>query len=99
MTTQKMITVIPLCPFTFTPFPFNVQTNKLNFWHNNHSEHLVNSGTIIWFLKQACIYKPSIFPDNPELGCYAMDNDIQFPNGEVRVHEIYYDGSLIYRRS
>ena len=96
---QNYIIVVPYCPFSAYTVSPRLKVEKLCFWHDRKLEHLVKDENIHLFIRHANLYKPSIFPNRPELGCYAIDNHISFENGETLVQEIYYNNELIFCRS
>lgn len=96
---NSFIIVVPYYPFSACTKSPRLKVEKLCFWHDRSLEHPVKDENVHLFIKHADLYKPSIFPDRPELGCYAVDNHISYKNGETLVHEIYYNNELIYCRS
>lgn len=99
LTDQNFITVIPHLAFPNLEYPVRLQIKKLRYWNEGQCEHAVTVANLELFLLNAKLYNVSIYPEQPELGCYAMDGDIQPEKGERHVHEIYYEGHLIYRHS
>jgi len=97
LTTQNFIKVIPQNLFPDEGSDISLQISKLCYWCDGEAEHPVNDVTVGVFLKYANLYDVFVYPEQPELGCYAIDGDIQPEKGEINVHEIYYKGNLIYR--
>ncbi|GEP97687.1 hypothetical protein [Chitinophaga cymbidii] len=99
LTNENFITVIPHLAFPNLKHPVCLEIKKLRYWNEGQCEHSVTEETIELFLRNAQLYNVSIYPEQPELGCYAMDGEIQPEKGERQVHEIFYKGHLIYRHS
>lgn len=96
---QDFIIVVPYLPFSLLPASIRLKVKKLCFWYERKLEHHISDENLHLFIKHAGLYKASIYPDRPELGCYAIDNHISYENGEELVHEIYYNNDLVYCRS
>ncbi|WP_143774021.1 hypothetical protein [Niastella vici] len=97
---EDHVTVIPFCPHCACHFRNPVIVYKLCFWFNDKLDHVVTEQSVQQFLLQANLYGATIYPDYPELGCYAINTDEQFsPAGKTRVSEIHYRGHVIYSRS
>ena len=73
--------------------------STLYFWHCNSFHHRINDLTIHQFLLHVKMFGATVFPENPEKGCLAIDGGKQYKPGEAPVSEIHYKGQLIYCRS
>jgi hypothetical protein len=96
------VTVIPYCPHCACHFRNPVTIYKLCFWLNDKLDHTVSEESVQQFLLQAKLFGATVYPDYPELGCFAIDNNNneQFcPTGKTVVNEIRYNGQIIYRRT
>jgi hypothetical protein len=97
---EDHITVIPFCPHCACQFRNPIIVYKLCFWLNNKLDHVVTKESVSQFILQAKLYGATIYPDYPELGCYAINTDEQFsPAGKTRVSEIHYRDKVIYSGS
>ena len=94
---ENFITVIPYLVFPNSKYPVCLKITTLCYWYQNQLQHAVSHKTIKRFLQNIQQYDVSVYPDKPELGCYAMDGEIQFEDGERMVYEIFYKGRIIYR--
>ena len=93
------ITVIPFCSHCKKNFRREIIVHKLCFWFNESFDHRVNDESIREFLSNVKMFGASIYPDYPELGCFAINrNEIFSPAGKTGVGEIYYKGEVIYCR-
>ncbi|SIO53857.1 hypothetical protein SAMN04488055_5493 [Chitinophaga niabensis] len=95
---ETFITVRPYHPIMEMIYHDKIKIECLCFWFDGECRHPINNQTLKIFLNHAEIFTPSVFPERPDLGCYAIDNDINYENGELQVGEIYYKGNLIYYR-
>lgn len=94
------ITVVPYCPHCSTQHRKGIVIRKLCFWFNNTISHAVDEESILQFLKNVKLFGACVYPDFPELGCFAINGDESFsPAGKTRVGEIHYKGEVIYCRS
>lgn len=96
---DENITVIPYCPQLSTGNTTSILISKLCFWFNNKFNHEVNHDSINAFMLHVKLFGASVYPDYPELGCYAINGDeITGIQGKVLVGEIHYKGEVIYCR-
>lgn len=94
------ITVIPYCPHCSEYFRKEIIVERLCFWLDNTINHPVNDESIKQFLRNVSLFGASVYPDYPELGCFAINGDESFnPTGKTGVSEIHYKGEVIYCRS
>lgn len=99
---DNYITVIPYCPHCACHFRNPITIYKLCFWLNDKLDHTVTEETVQQFLIQAKLFGATVYPDYPELGCYAINsnNEEQYsPTGKTGVNEISYNGQIIYCRA
>jgi len=97
---DAQITVIPYCPHCSKQHRRKIVIRTLCFWFNNTINHPVDDESIQQFLKNVQMFGASVYPDFPELGCFAINGDESFsPAGKTRVGEIHYKGEVIYCRS
>lgn len=94
------ITIIPYCPHCAAIYRNKIVVRKLCFWSENKFDHTVTEASLKQFLLHVKIYGASVYPDFPELGCYAIDGDKTFsPAGKTGVSEIHYNGEVIWCRN
>ena len=92
------IIVIPFDCATFEVIQKRIIVHKLHFWYNNTLDHPVNKQNLELFLSHVKMFKPTVYPDAPESGCYALNIPATYKNGEAGVHQIHYMGQIVYCR-
>jgi len=95
---DNCIIVIPFDCITLEIIQKRIIVHVLCFWYNRSLDHPVTDQNIERFLSQLKMFKPTVYPDSPELGCRALDVPANYQKGEVGVHQIHYMGQVVYCR-
>ncbi|WP_127127980.1 hypothetical protein [Pseudoflavitalea rhizosphaerae] len=93
--TEEFITVIPYSDSTSLPEQ-RIRIHKLCFWHENQYAHAVNNSNIHAFLKKAKLFGATIFPDQPNSGCFVWESELRTESGELPVFQIIYNEEIVY---
>jgi hypothetical protein len=90
------VQVIPSCPCSRDVLNERITIHRLNFWYNGSYTHPVTEITIQAFLRHTQLYGATMFLQSPQLGCFSLNGDPHYQNGEVTVAQIIYLGEVIY---